>query len=224
MEFSPLDREAEIEINARKLPHWFQAGAATFITFRTADSMPREVMLRWQRELLEWLVKKGLPRETVNAFANNDSNARDEVMGLLDSASRSEFKRLSDRIWHRSLDDCHGQCLLRRPELARIVADAIQFYADEKYDLDRFVVMPNHVHVIAQFYAGESLRVVGQSWMRYSARLINQRTGQSGNFWQPEPFDHIIRSGEQFRYLQRYIFDNPRKANLEASDFLYWQG
>lgn len=223
MEFNPFDREAETEINARNLPHWFQAGAATFITFRTVDSMPRKVVLRWQRELQEWLVSRGLSVETANAVTENTPEARERVIDQLDSNARREFKRLSDCVWHRSLDECHGKCLLRQSDFAKIVANAIQFYADEKYDLDRFVVMPNHVHVIAQFYGGESLRVVGQSWMRYSARLINQRTGQTGNFWQPEPFDHIIRSGEQFRYLQRYVFDNPRKANLKEGDFLYWQ-
>ena len=223
MAFNPLDRDAEIEFSARNLPHWFQADAATFITFRTADSMPREVVLRWQRELEQWLNKGKLPVELAASIVNNQPGVRDRVTKQLDENQRREFRRLSDRVWHRSLDECHGKCLLRQENLANLVADAIQFYANDKYDLDRFVVMPNHVHVIVQFCGGHSLRVVGQSWMRYTAREINKLIGESGNFWQPEPFDHIIRSSEQLAYLQSYVASNPKKANLKEGDFLYWQ-
>jgi REP element-mobilizing transposase RayT len=90
-----------------------------------------------------------------------------------------------------------------------------------KYDLDRFVVMPNHVHVIVQFRPGSTLKKVRQSWLRYTARKINQATGGSDVFWQGEPFDHIIRSAEQFEYLQRYIAEIPRKANLSPGEYLY---
>ncbi len=44
---------------------------------------------------------------------------------------------------------------------------------------------------------------------------------EAGAFWQPEPFDHIIRSSEQFLYLEDYIADNPRKANLKEGEYLY---
>jgi putative transposase len=139
------------------------------------------------------------------------------------NAGYTQFKRLSDRLFHRSLDECHGACLLRRPELAKIVGDAILYYQDGKYDLDRFIVMPNHVHAIVQFRAGPDLETVSESWMRFTARRINKRLGKSGAFWQHEPFDHIIRSPEQFVYLQGYISDNPKKANLPAGDYLYWE-
>ena len=49
--FNALDREADIQVSERNLPHWFQVGAATFVTFRTADSLPGEVLLRMEREL-----------------------------------------------------------------------------------------------------------------------------------------------------------------------------
>jgi REP element-mobilizing transposase RayT len=97
------------------------------------------------------------------------------------------------------------------------------FHMGTKYELDRLVVMPNHVHAIVQFYPESDLSVVSQSWMRYTARQINQALGTSGPFWQPEPFDHIIRSPEQFRYLQQYILDNPAKAKLRPGEFLYWE-
>jgi REP element-mobilizing transposase RayT len=113
--------------------------------------------------------------------------------------------------------------VLRRPELAKIAADSILLYNEKKYQLDRFVIMPNHVHAIVQFHAGESLKIVGQSWMRYSARRINTVLKSSGSFWQAEPFDHLVRSPEQFDYIQKYVADNPAKAKLKDGEFLYWQ-
>ena len=43
-EFNSFDALAELEITERNLPHWFQVGAAIFITFRTADSLPKVVL------------------------------------------------------------------------------------------------------------------------------------------------------------------------------------
>lgn len=114
------------------------------------------------------------------------------------------------------------RCLLREPELAQIVAQAIRYGNGTKFDLDRFVIMPNHVHAIVQFRPGFDLNVVGQSWMRYSARKINPIIGNRGPFWQAEPFDHIIRSDKQFDWVQQYIADNPSKARLQPGEFLLW--
>ena len=51
--FGSFDPDAEVEVTQRNLPHWFQPGAAMFITFRAANSLPEDVILRWQRELEE---------------------------------------------------------------------------------------------------------------------------------------------------------------------------
>jgi putative transposase len=82
--------------------------------------------------------------------------------------------------------------------------------------------MPNHVHVLAQFRPPTMMRKQLESWLHFSATQINRRLGQSGRFWQSEPFDHLVRSAEQFEYLQRYIRENPAKAKLRAGEFLYW--
>ena len=63
-EFRALDREAEIQISERHLPHWFQPGVAVFVTFRTADSMPASVIARWRDELGEWLKRESLLHES----------------------------------------------------------------------------------------------------------------------------------------------------------------
>ncbi len=220
--FGCLDRTADIGIKTGDLPHWFQPGAAMFVTFRTADSMPAEVINRWRLELEEWLRIRGLPLELAGratAHERHESNA----LSQLPLPQRREFQRQRDRLWHRILDDCHGECLLKNSDIAMIVARALKFYDGQKYDLDRFVIMPNHVHAIVQFRHLFSLDVISQSWLRYTARQINRETQGSGEFWQDEPFDHVIRSPEQFQYLQSYIAENPRKAKLKDGEFSYWQ-
>jgi REP element-mobilizing transposase RayT len=221
--FGYLDRSAEIEIRERNLPHWFQSGAAIFVTFRTADSLPKEVVLRWQAELEEWLGRNELPLRLADFATGRSSKQAKRLFDSVPPDKQTEFKRLNDRIWHRSLDECHGECLLKQPALAEIVGEAMLYYEQRKYDLDCFVVMPNHVHAIVQFRTGASLQTVGQSWMRFTARRINALIDRSGPFWQPEPFDHIIRSSGQFEYLQGYVAQNPKKAKLKPGEFLYWE-
>ena len=220
--FNPLDREAAIDVSARNLPHWFQVGAAIFVTFRTADSLPREVLLRWHRELTEWLERNGLPVELADSTVHRHLPNHEQILDSIPVRQRRKFRQFSDRMFHCSLDECHGACKLREPGLAKIVGDAIRFGDGTQYDLDNFIVMPNHVHAIVQFRQGSGLEIVSQSWMRFTARRINSVTGESGAFWQSEPFDHIIRSSEQFCYLHDYVADNPEKAGLVPTDCLYW--
>jgi len=103
-----------------------------------------------------------------------------------------------------------------------MVGDALLYFHGDRYDLDCFVVMPNHVHLMVQFRASTTLSAQTDRWLRYTARKINQRLNRQGPFWQSEPFDHLVRSATQFEYLRRYIRENPNKANLQPGEYLYW--
>lgn len=221
--FRPLDRRAEIEITERNLPHWFQSGTAAFVTFRLADSLPRQVILRMAEELREWLKVRSLPLSLTESLLGSVGFDLQPIINQMDASQQRAFRKMTNQLIHRSLDNCYGSCLLKNPEVAGIVADSIKRFDGEKYDLDSWVIMPNHVHVIVQFRHENGLHTIGQSWMRYTARKINERFGQKGVLWQPEPFDHAIRSAEHFEYFQRYIFENPIKAKLTHGEFLYWR-
>ena len=220
--FNSLDWDAEIEVKARNLPHWFQANAAIFVTFRTSDSLPVQVRLRLVEELRSWLAIHNLPLELADSVFDAKTAKFDRILAELELVRQRELKKLTSQLFHRSLDESHGECLLRSRSLANIVAEAIMKFDGDRYDLDSFVIMPNHVHVIVQFRGSYGLSVVSQSWMRYTAREINKCIGRAGTLWQPECFDHIIRSDKQFQYLRRYIFENPSKANVPVDDYLYW--
>ncbi len=77
------------------------------------------------------------------------------------------------------------------------------------------------VHLLVAFGTESSLKDQCASWLRYTARQLDRTTGSSGKFWQPEPFDHLVRGPEQYDSLRQYIADNPRKANLRPGESLY---
>ena len=224
VEFGFLDRDSEIEITDRNLPHWFQPGAAQFVTIRTRDSMPKHVVEKWREEIRQWLITNGLDPQLIDASKNRGQiQSVHQCIESLDAHLKSSFKKMRNRLWMNRLDECHGECVLRRPEIAGIVSEAILHFDGERYDLDCFVVMPNHVHAIVQFRAGFDESMISQSWMRFSAREINKSLGRTGQFWQGETFDHVIRNDNQFAYLRKYIKDNPAKAKLCHGDYVYWE-
>jgi type I restriction enzyme R subunit len=45
--FDPND---DLLITQRRLPHWAQDGCVVFITWRTSDSMPKDVLDRWRAD------------------------------------------------------------------------------------------------------------------------------------------------------------------------------
>lgn len=110
---------------------------------------------------------------------------------------------------------------MRQPEIAKIVADSLLYFDRDRYRMGDFIVMPNHVHLLVAFATPEQLIEQCDSWLHYTAFHINKRYGQKGRFWQQEPFDHLVRSPEQYDYLRDYIRDNPRKARLTAGEYLY---
>jgi putative transposase len=127
----------------------------------------------------------------------------------------AEIERDYYRKLERYLDKGCGECWLRRPEIADLVAEAVPFFEGERYRLDAWVVMPNHVHAVLWPMPNHTLSAIAQSWKRHTAREANKilkRTGEP--FWQPEPFDHWIRNDAEHARCCRYTVNNPVKAGL----------
>jgi len=209
VEFQPFDPDAEMEKFRRNLPHWRQNGVTYFITARLADSMPRSRIEQWKEERDLWLRGQGL----------------DDACELhaLPEARQREFQRTFTQIWHDWLDAGEGECVLREPVIAQLVADQLIKGHPAAYQLDAWVVMPNHLHAVVTPVMQDLSRIV-QRWKGASARFINQRLGRSGTLWQEETFDHIVRSAEQLEHFRRYIQENPRKARLRPGEYLLGGG
>jgi type I restriction enzyme R subunit len=216
-EFHLFDRDADVEVVERRLPHWAQAGTVCFITFRTWDSIPKPVLERWLEDRRQWLERHGIQgSHRVRRSANWRSQ-----LERLDPQHQHEFHETFSNRWHAELDNCHGACVLRQPELALIVADSLKYFDGERYDLTDFVVMPTHVHLLAAFRNEKQMLAQCESWKHYTATEINRRMNQKGRFWQQDGFDHLVRSADQFEYLRRYIAENASKARLREGQFIH---
>jgi len=206
-----FDPKAELSISEHFRPHWSQAGAIVFITFRTADSIPQDVLDRWEREKHVWMGRHDCPID----------RHWSKVLPTLDPLLQDQFKIEFNRCREDFLDTGHGACVLRKPEFAKIVADTLLHFDGERYRMGDFIVMPNHAHLLASFPSEEALVAQCDSWLHYSAWKINLALKQKGKFWQQEPFDHLVRSPGQYEYLRRYIRDNGAKAQLSENEYLY---
>jgi REP element-mobilizing transposase RayT len=193
---------ADIRRTKSWLPHWQQEGAVYFVTFRLADSVPKNLIEQWESERSTWLRFHPLPW-----------NAQIEL---------EYHQRFSSAI-ERWLDASHGSCLLRRADCARIIGDALQHFDSERYAQIAWVVMPNHVHLVLVQNAEWSLEKVLHSWKSFTARQINQLVGRSGNLWQRDYFDRLLRDETHLANCVRYVRRNPKKAGLPEGQYLSYE-
>ena len=74
--------------------------------------------------------------------------------------------------------------------------------------LDKYVVMPNHVHAIIQL-THKYKKVTISSIMRAWKALVTRNT--TDLTWQKSFYDHVIRDERDYRRIWKYIDDNPIK-------------
>ncbi|MEL6397690.1 MAG: transposase [Cyanobacteria bacterium J06626_4] len=108
------------------------------------------------------------------------------------------------------------------PAARQIVLDACLFFHTQRYDLFALVVMPEHVHMLIQPLPKTEedywpLSNIMHSIKSYSAKQIPKVMPHIGTVWQPESYDHIVRSDRAFAAIWNYIRQNPVKADLSSS-------
>jgi REP element-mobilizing transposase RayT len=133
---------------------------------------------------------------------------------LSDVEAKRLDKLFSERV-EKYLDEGQGKCWMRRDDVAAIVAGALQHFDRERYRLAAWCVMPNHVHAILQPLPGHELPDILHAWKSFTANEANKKMGRSGEFWQPEYYDHLIRDEEDFVRQIDYVLTNPARSGLE---------
>lgn len=205
MTFEPFREDKEVIRYQNNLPHWQQKGVTYFVTFRLADSIPKPKLDAWAQEREYWMQAHGLkPSYSLDS---------------LTEAKRREYHLRFTQSFHNLLDAGTGECYLRREDASLLVANALSHFHGDRYELDAWVVMPNHVHALVCPLGEHSLDQVLHSWKSYTAHAINKLLFLSGQFWQHESYDHIVRSEEQLEHFRRYIQNNPIKAKLRAGEY-----
>ncbi|GLS19077.1 hypothetical protein GCM10007874_20940 [Labrys miyagiensis] len=144
---------------------------------------------------------------------------REELAQMPPDIRASEERRLRER----ALDAGYGESLLKQPAIARLVEDALLFFDGERYLLQAWCIMPNHVHALATPLADHSLSAIIHGWKSFTARQINLVLGRKGQVWFAEYYDRKIRSERHYEVALSYIEENPVKAKLceRAQDWAF---
>jgi len=134
---------------------------------------------------------------------------RTEWQSILDEAKESVHRRRLE-AW---LDRGHGECWLRRSEVASAVESSLLADDGKRFRLQAWVLMPNHVHLIVDVWQVPLSKLLNH-WKGGSAYGANQLLGRRGHFWQKEYFDTLIRDECHLRQAIRYTENNPTRARL----------
>ena len=204
--FGFFDPTQEYSVTYGTLPHWEQSGATYFITYRTNDSIPRDAVELWKRKCED---ERSRLEATTQPWQNFEK---------LDWDSKRDFHRKMSTIMETELDQLHGNCELRQPNLSLLVADNL-LYHQSRYELGGFVVMPNHVHVLVCFHKDVKLLDQCYNWKHFTSRVINKQLGLRGHFWQSESFDHLVRNVDHFQKFRKYMQDNGPTAGLSENEY-----
>jgi REP element-mobilizing transposase RayT len=193
----PSPHHAQVSRRGRGyLPHWEMQDGVYSVTFRLGDSLPESALARLREE-----------RETALAALEKHGG----------TPTPADLRRLEDVLNDRVeayLNAGAGACYMARPEIGRLVADAIRHFEGQRYRLFAWCVMPNHVHVVLRFAPGHGLERTLHSWKSYTSKAANRALGRSGSFWAREYYDHLVRDEDDFARVVAYVAQNPVKAGL----------
>ena len=185
-----FDRSLPIEASQGMfLPHWHQDGKLQFVTFRLADSLPRERRRELERFIRQFELRHPRP---------------------WDQKVEWEYNRHINKTTERLLNAGYGSCLLRHSEIRQIVAEAIMYGDGNDYTVEAYVIMPNHVHILLCLSDRCPLDYVIHRIRKFTSRKVNQLTGATGSLWMTDYFDRIIRTPNHLAYCLDYIDRNPR--------------
>ncbi|MDQ3314254.1 MAG: carbamoyl-phosphate synthase large subunit, partial [Verrucomicrobiota bacterium] len=197
--FRACNHHGEVRQTLRNLPHWEQTGATYFVTFRLADSVPASLRSEWKHELAAWLVHHPKPWDSRTAY---------------------EYQQRFIESRESWLDQGHGCCLLRDRAMAEMVGGALRHFDGQRYVLDAFVVMPNHVHALFQPLGDHTVSEVLHSWKSFTSHQMKGAFERGGSVWQDESFDTIVRNWETLQEYRSYIDANPGKARLCRGEYV----
>ena len=204
-------QDARATIKKRRgayLPHWTRDSAWYAVTFRLWDSLPQHVIESWLFE------------------RKNIVKTAEQMKRPLSEHEERRLAHLYSEKVERYLDAGHGSCYMNDDRVAVVVTNALLHFDKQRYSLAAWCVMPNHVHVVVKPFSGitttdgtsvphSELPDILHSWKSFTAKEANKLLGRSGEFWQTESYDHLIRNETDFRHAVRYVLNNPIKAGLK---------
>lgn len=191
------------EFSRRKLPHWYPENATYFVTIRLAGSLPQEV--------IAYLITR-----RSNALNALKTAVSPEEYGVKQD---DVDKRFFDQ-WDTALASTKSSvCWLSKPEIAKVVADALLYRDTKIFHLWAYCIMSNHAHIVftpkpQQDGGAFSFSKIMHSYKRFTARECNKLLNRTGPFWQHESYDRVVRNQGELARVIHYVINNPVKAGL----------
>ena len=180
------------------MPHLKKEGSSYFVTFRLTGTLPATALQQFKQER-EQILRRALAAKRPLTWQEQEELFR------WDSAQADAY-----------LDAGHGDCFLRQPNIAKLVADALKFFDGQRYELRAWAVMPNDVHVVVWPRPPETLSRVLHSWKSFTSKAANKLLERTGEFWRGESYDHLIRDDDDGARCAAYTINNPVSAGLCA--------
>ena len=145
--------------------------------------------------------------------------------------NRQHLRRL-DNVWVKNplyfvtICDKERRPILSRPQIAdRLIQswhDAAEIHG---WAIGRYIIMPDHVHFFCRNQSGSKpLQSFIRDWKKWTTRqIVAASVGLRSPLWQPEFFDHIIRSADSYSDKWAYVQANPVRAGFvgRAADWPY---
>ncbi|AYA35874.1 hypothetical protein D3Y59_01705 [Hymenobacter oligotrophus] len=196
---------AELIYYERNLSHRLPPGEAIFLTFRLAGSSPKVALEKLKAE---------------QELANRQAAETDIHTYALQKRYFARFDAILDEARF-------GPQWLREPTVAAVVQAAIHHYHTRAYELVCYCLMPNHVHLLVALPsdAPPLIRTL-QHLKGYTAQQANRILQRTGQFWQRETYDHVVRNAGEMQRIVAYVLQYPVKAGLVTEwqqwPYSYW--
>lgn len=194
------------------LPHIQPVGAAFFITFRLAGSIPKAII-------------QGLSEKyhlQIQKAANiSDAYLRNLEIYNLRKIYLVELDLILDKI-------NEGPQYLKDVEVMNIIGNEFKKHDGILYDLIAYCIMSNHVHLVidteSQIVDIKDEIELNQKYVPLdkimklikgaTAQYCNKHLNRTGQFWERESFDMYIRNEKMLNNVISYTLENPVKAGI----------
>ena len=220
------------QFSERHRPHIHPPDSILFVTYRLAGSIPRATVRQYKAKK-DWLVTQLMQIDN----EAHDSPKMKKLLEDAESFNRDWFIKFED-IMHKA---SAGPMWMKDKRIADVVAESLRKLDGDAYRLDAYSVMSNHVHAVFKPSLSEkdlhesfdpegrltftskhpSLSRIMQSLKGSSSRECNRVLSRTGQFWEHESFDHVVREGKFFKTI-KYVLNNPVKAGL-AGEWREWR-
>jgi putative transposase len=193
----------EKEQYSRILPHIQPLGGLFFVTYVLNGSIPKKVLQQINDE-------HNFSERKRQLLVKNDRKGLDEL-------HRLQFKHIDNYLAKTTV----GHHYFKDERLAKIIVDTLHFWDNKRIELICYCIMSNHVHTVFRLLDDAEtidyaiyLHKFMHSIKSFSAKRCNELLNISGQFWQEESYDRLIRDKNELYRIISYVLDNPVKAGL----------